>query len=1240
MSEPELAYMTDSNESAFDLPRWQTHLDPVPSSIQAQPSYHYAQPPPPPPQSMTAGPAQRLPPIQHQASAGAVRQQPRISQLLEQDQQLGVNSPSYLSPTQSQLSRSASLGGGPGNSASASRGGRRHHQLEDLEGAFHGGTQTPSRQLSQPGPNSLYSSSVGYQPQSLAGTNPPPNPPTSMSADTYSDMYYTNPNEQPPKRAATTHDSSTSSRGGRSPLRSTNQSGPNALLDPYSPQQYSPSNSASYTTYASPPDQRNSQPTVYHARNQSQVKTEPSDPSFSPRTPMHATTAFPPSAYSMESGSPHPSSQSQSHLNTHTPARPTSISNPGTPMSAYHPSSSPYYQDQAMAVDAPSQRRRVGLRRIRDARELQPRVDVQPVGRRMGSDGTYLSPLRLLTTHIVDTYRICNPQFRYESTHNPRRVLTKPSKPVHNEGYDNEDYDYILYVNDCLGSDDGHKYLILDILGQGTFGQVVKCQNMKTHEIVAVKVVKNKPAYFNQSMMEVTILELLNKQCDPNDEHHILRLRDSFIHRSHLCLVFELLSSNLYELIKQNQFQGLSTQLVKVFMAQLLDALTVLKEARLIHCDLKPENILLKSLQSPEIKIIDFGSACHERQTIYTYIQSRFYRSPEVLLGMSYTASIDMWSLGCIAVELFLGLPLFPGTSEYNQLTRIVEMLGMPPLSMLNTGKQTNQFFDSFEAWNAHNNQNEKKYRLKTIEQYSREHNTNEQPGKQYFKATTLPDIINTAPMPTFKSSSRQGHEMEKELNNRASFIDFCQGLLNLNPVTRWTPQQARQHPFITGEKWAKPFVVRADLLSPPFVLIIPKPDGGHAVVQSMPSGAPDPKRPYGGLVPSQPKGTRAYQDAASYNQHLAQHQVYTAQAQAASQAASSYRNPYINPQTSQPAQSYVPSQDTNSQSYQQHSQYPNQSSHRALAHQNSTGQLTSSNTVPQYPPHPNNPASISAATHLNPNVRTNSQYPNSRARANTINQMDSIPPALARLQHMNQDVIAGRNALTPVLNRDDAMREWERRQTGKPAAAQPYPQLEYLQQQAELAAASGMAGWTPSAANRYVAPPSKLSHSYHPTIVVDDDRRDVVMSNVRSAARTDNPNVMYSGGGVISSPPQAYSSNAMTSGNRYPANYPPSQPQTTVPFDDRRPDIGNIYMPMQPDQYQSYNNASTSGVASRHVAPPQQAVPPSFYGAGVVPSGTNQPQRNPFSVADANQQPMSAGKDNRRSNGMDSWPR
>lgn len=90
-------------------------------------------------------------------------------------------------------------------------------------------------------------------------------------------------------------------------------------------------------------------------------------------------------------------------------------------------------------------------------------------------------------------------------------MLTKPSKPCGNNGYDNEDCDYILYVNDVLGSE-GNKYLILDVLGQGTFGQVVKCQNLKTHEIVGVKVIKNKEAYAQQSTMEIMILDIVSRQ--------------------------------------------------------------------------------------------------------------------------------------------------------------------------------------------------------------------------------------------------------------------------------------------------------------------------------------------------------------------------------------------------------------------------------------------------------------------------------------------------------------------------------------------------------------------------------------------------------------------------------------------------------------------------------------------------------------------------------------------------------
>ncbi|KAI9361470.1 kinase-like domain-containing protein [Pilaira anomala] len=396
----------------------------------------------------------------------------------------------------------------------------------------------------------------------------------------------------------------------------------------------------------------------------------------------------------------------------------------------------------------------------------------------------------MLTTELKATYSACNHGFKYNATNNPRRVLTKPSKASQNDGFDNDDFDYILYVNELLGSTEGHKYLILDVLGSGTFGQVVKCRNTKTQEIVAVKVVKNKLAYFKQSMMEVAILEMLNQRYDEHDKHHLLRLRDTFIHKKHLCLVFELLSVNLYELIKQNHFRGLSTNLVRVFTAQILDALTVLNEARIIHCDLKPENILLKNLESPTIKVIDFGSACHEVQTMYTYIQSRFYRSPEVLVGLPYTSAIDMWSLGCIAAELFLGLPLFPGSSEYNQLSRIVDMLGTPPNYMIEVGKNAHRYFDRDAT------SREKRYELKPLEKYAREQGKSEQPSKRYFSSKTLPDLINTYPI--MRKTQMSSKEIEK-------------GLLNLNPIERWSPQQAKKHPFITGEPFICPF-------QPPFI--------------------------------------------------------------------------------------------------------------------------------------------------------------------------------------------------------------------------------------------------------------------------------------------------------------------------------------------------------------------------------------------------------------------------------------
>jgi dual specificity protein kinase YAK1 len=417
-----------------------------------------------------------------------------------------------------------------------------------------------------------------------------------------------------------------------------------------------------------------------------------------------------------------------------------------------------------------------------------------------------------LTLLILETYATSDPKFCYTQRNNPRRVLTKPSKASRNEGFDNEDNDYILHVNDVLGDDPDRQYLVIDVLGQGTFGQVVKCQNLFNGEIVAVKVVKNKPAYFNQSLMEVNILELLNRRFDTNDSRHIIRMKDSFVFRRHLCLVFEQLSINLYELIKQNQFRGVTVNLVRVFTSQILDALTCLSDAKIIHCDLKPENILLRDLHETTIKVIDFGSACQEHQTVYTYIQSRFYRSPEVLLGLPYSNSIDIWSLGCIVAELFLGLPIFPGSSEYNQISRIIEMLGMPPSYMIEVGKSAKAFFvrvDSAHPAGPSGRKPKHIYRLKSRDQYSKEFNLTEQPSKRYFSGTTLKEVIMQYPL----SRKLGAEEMEAEMRSRECLIDFIQGILNLNPIERWSAAQARGHPFITGVRFDGPWTPNMGIL-------------------------------------------------------------------------------------------------------------------------------------------------------------------------------------------------------------------------------------------------------------------------------------------------------------------------------------------------------------------------------------------------------------------------------------------
>jgi serine/threonine protein kinase len=151
---------------------------------------------------------------------------------------------------------------------------------------------------------------------------------------------------------------------------------------------------------------------------------------------------------------------------------------------------------------------------------------------------------------------------------------------------------------------------------------------------------------------------------------------------------------NLYDFIKGNQFQGLSLSLIKRFAVQILQTLVLLYDSRIIHCDLKPENILLKQPNRSAVKVIDFGSSCFIDKRVFTYIQSRFYRAPEVILGLPYTMAIDMWSFGCILCELLTGYPIFPGESESEQLLCIMEFLGPPPFELISKASRSKIFFD------------------------------------------------------------------------------------------------------------------------------------------------------------------------------------------------------------------------------------------------------------------------------------------------------------------------------------------------------------------------------------------------------------------------------------------------------------------------------------------------------------------------------------------------------------------
>mmetsp|Transcript_12485 Transcript_12485/g.18192 ORF Transcript_12485/g.18192 Transcript_12485/m.18192 type:complete len:537 (-) Transcript_12485:979-2589(-) len=257
-----------------------------------------------------------------------------------------------------------------------------------------------------------------------------------------------------------------------------------------------------------------------------------------------------------------------------------------------------------------------------------------------------------------------------------------------NYGYDDEKGNYKVVIGDHIA----YRYEIISLLGRGSFGQVCKAFDHKRKEMVALKIIKNKKKIIYQAGVEISVLCKLREL--EEESKYVVQLKNYFLFRKHVCLVFELLNVDLYDFMKKNQFRGCSLKLIKRFAYQILACLRVLKTKNIIHCDLKPENILLCNSSKSQIKLIDFGSSCFTEEQLYTYIQSRFYRAPEIMLGIRYTHAIDMWSFGCILAELYTGIPLFPGETEAQQMLRIMELTGPPPAHVLERSTRKHHFFD------------------------------------------------------------------------------------------------------------------------------------------------------------------------------------------------------------------------------------------------------------------------------------------------------------------------------------------------------------------------------------------------------------------------------------------------------------------------------------------------------------------------------------------------------------------
>lgn len=379
----------------------------------------------------------------------------------------------------------------------------------------------------------------------------------------------------------------------------------------------------------------------------------------------------------------------------------------------------------------------------------------------------------------------------------PTDSVTKPTghaeiRTLDSSLLDNWDYPdghYRIIIGELLDN----RYAVQQQIGKGTFATVVRAKDTKTGQEVAVKIACNNETMYKAGTKEMDMLAVLNA-ADREDKRHIIQMLRNFDHKGHMCLVFENLHSDLREVLKKfGRNVGINLKAIRAYAQQMFIALGHLKRCEILHADLKPDNILVNQERS-KLKICDLGTASKaEDAEITPYLVSRFYRAPEVILGMPFEYGIDMWSIGCTLFELYTGRILFAG-GDNNQMLRVIqECRGKFPKRVIKNSELAHKHFIGGDP----------EYVF-----VSQEHDkiTGNSTMKQMNFAKTTPGRdLKT------RLTANTKHMSPTEVKELHTFVDLLEKCLQLDPIKRINPHDAVRHPFImhsqTAASTAKPKV-------------------------------------------------------------------------------------------------------------------------------------------------------------------------------------------------------------------------------------------------------------------------------------------------------------------------------------------------------------------------------------------------------------------------------------------------